>query len=347
MRRLTLIIALLTLALLATTLPAAARDQMALGVSMPNQDLVGFTGQMTHRGGEPPALWSIWSQWGARGANKQWKNKNRECNFDLNLNCAFPAGQATQAWNAGATPVIWWEPVIPGASFQANERFGRHKRTLQGKNDKYIRQWANRARAWGEAEDRKIILRLAHEGNGTFFPWTIGNYDNTNKTFKKFWRHVWKIFKQQGARPYVDFFWSMNKKKCKGCNPFKVIWPGGKYIDYVGFTAFNWGKQKSWKSMMKVLEQPMRQLGKVTKEPVIVGELASHFKPTSKSKADWIRNGYNGAYSKWPRLKGIMYLNAKPGFGHPDWRLDKPDDGSALQAYADITSLFKFKGVLD
>ncbi|MFV2064822.1 MAG: hypothetical protein ACC726_15115, partial [Chloroflexota bacterium] len=171
-------------------------------------------------------------------------------------------------------------------------------------------------------------------------------------TFKKFWRYVWNIFKQEGALPYVDFLWSVTKKSCSGCNPYSKIFPGNKYIAYAGVTAFNWGayKNKGWKSMLTTLKSPMKQLWAVTKKDVIVAELASNFKPTSKSKATWIKNGYNKVYNRWGRIKAILYLNTnqpKQQWGHPDWRLTKPSNGSALAAYATIAAKPRFKGELE
>ena len=102
--------------------------------------------------------------------------------------------------------------------------------------------------------------------------------------------------------------------------------------------------------MIEQLKKPMQQLKAVAgNKPVIIAELASHYRPTNKSKAAWIRNGYKKTYAKWPRIKAIMYLNTdapKQEWGHPDWRLSRPDDGSAQDAYAEISALWKFKGSL-
>lgn len=319
---------------------------MALGVS--RTDGTGSTANteavlndfIASNNGIKPALYSVWSQWGHRGGEKGCKPGKGSCRF--------PRQTLEMLDDKGIMGVVWWEPVDPGN--QLNAKYARHKATFKfHKNDSYIQTWAQEAKAFGQERNTKVILRLAHEPNGTWFPWTVGYFDNTPRTFKKFWRYVWRIFRDEGALPYVDFLWSVTKKDCKGCNPFNKVYPGNKYVKYVGVTAFNWGKQKSWKPMVKVLRRPMKQLWQITHKPVIISELASHFRPLSKSKANWIKYGYNKTYRKWGRIKAIMYLDTrqpKQIWGHPDWRLVKPNDGSAVDAYAAISAKPKFQGSL-
>jgi hypothetical protein len=335
------------LLLLVATVPAAARDQMALGISNPKgtgntaaieSALDAFVGR---NDGIEPAIWSVWSQWGSRGTKSDCQPGHGTC--------YFPTDTLQMLHDRGIQGMVWWEPINPAKPGLA--KYARHKKTYIGKiHDSYIKKWAQEAKAFGQANDTKVLLRMAHEANGTWFPWVVGNRDNTPKTFRKFWRYVWNKFKAQGALPYVDFVWSVTNKSCKGCNPYSKIHPGKPYYKYAGLTAFNWGAQRSWKPMVKQLEKPMKQLWQVAgNKPVIVAELASHFRPTSKSKAAWIKNGYNKSFRKWSRIKAVMYLDTdqpKKQWGHPDWRLSKPNDGSAQAAYAEMSARWKFKGSL-
>lgn len=291
--------------------------------------------------GIDPAIYSVWSQWGSRG------NSPATCTAGKG-SCYFPAETLQMLHDRGIQGMVWWEPIDPGDPL--NGKYARHKQTYKlHNNDDYIEEWAQQARLFGQANGTRIVLRFAHEANGTWFPWTVGVKDNTAKTFKKYWRYVYNKFKAEGALPYVDFLWSVTNKSCNGCNPYAKIFPGNAYIDYAGITAFNWGKQRKWKSMKAVLQKPMSQLWAVTHKPVIVAELASHFLPKKKSKATWIKNGYVKAYNNWGRIKAIMYLNSdqpKHQWGHPDWRLSKPGNGSAQSAYTAISKKYKFKGSL-
>ena len=249
---------ILTLLLtLVATSAVSARGPLALGISMGGNGrnltvLDDFTASI---GGNQPALWSIWSQWGSRG------NKFNCYTADAPLGtCRFPM-DTVQALPGGVLPVIWWEPWDPDQWEKG--RFERFRRIVQGKHDKYIKKWAQDAAAYGD----RVVLRLAHEANGNFFPWSIRTFDNNATNYKAAWRHVWRIFQQQGATN-VEFMWSVSKQTCRGCNPYAKVYPGNQYVDWVGLTAFNWGARKKWIPMSTTIARPMQQLQSLTRKKI-------------------------------------------------------------------------------
>ena len=67
------------------------------------------------------------------------------------------------------------------------------------------------------------------------------------------------------------------------------------------------------------------------------------------NKAKWLKKGYNGVYRKWNKIKAIMYLDSNEPhkeLGHPDWRLKKPNNGSAKQQYRKLSAKPEFSGSL-
>ena len=304
---------------------AAARSDIALGATVnlngdPSSLVPAFSASV---GGNTPALWSISSKWG------QDSTKH------------FPTQKAEDLHAMGVTPLIWWTPTNP-ADWEAG-RYERYQRILNGKHDKYIKNWAKAAADFGHL----VVVRFAHEANGNWFPWSISRFDNSARNFKQAWRYVRNMVRDQGATN-VKFLWSVAKQSCRGCNPYMRVFPGRTNVDYVGFTAFNWGTfgNNSWQSLVRTYQQPMNKLA-FTKKPVIAAETASHYKGGDKAK--WIRLGYKKAYAKWPRLKAIVYLDSNPKntwFRHPNWELSMPKDGSALAAYAAIAGKPEFQGSL-
>jgi mannan endo-1,4-beta-mannosidase len=328
-RRSTLALLLAALLVALAGSSVAARS-LLLGISREN-DGRQLTQLTDHSGymGRDPALWSIWSQWGAPSTR------------------LFPTS-VVNALPAGVIPVIWWEPTDPRGDNWTKGRFERYFRINKGVHDEYIRQWARDAQA---SAAPRVIVRFAHEMNGKWFPWGIGRFDNTPKNFKAAWQRVWRLFKQEGALAghggKVELLWSVTKQNCPNCNPFARVYPGDKYVHWVGLTAFNWGVQKSWKSMEQVLASPIKDLQALTKKKIIVAELASHFRGGDKGK--WIWQGYQRTHARWPKVKAVLYLDSgvpKQIWGHPDWRLVKPNDGSALAAYKALTADSRFQGSL-
>ena len=87
--------------------------------------------------------------------------------------CVFPGALARGLRDRGVTPLIYWQPTNPADPGAG--RFERYRNIIAGKHDRYIREWARAAKAFG----RPVIVRLAHEMNGTWFPWSLTNFDNT------------------------------------------------------------------------------------------------------------------------------------------------------------------------
>ena len=185
---------------------------------------------------------------------------------------------------------------------------------------------------------------MAHEMNGDWFEWGVTNHDNSPYLFKKAWKHVVVLFRKVGATN-VKFLWSPYPRPAKS---LPKLYPGNAYVDYVGVTNLNWGKDR-WKSMPKLLSGPMTLLRKTTQthrrpqgKPVILPELASNH--IGGNKASWIRNGYEAAYKKWPTLRAIVYFDYDTTFaGQPDWRLLKPADRIAVRAYRAVATKSRFK----
>lgn len=344
--RTSLLATLLGLLILGSAVPAAAgRPPMALGVSMYDYKSVAVFDQFvedsnpsvnpkTNPGDlQYPAVWSMWSDWGSTTTKK------------------FPTGPIMDKLKAnGVAPMFFWQPVVPGQKYDFRYRY---ETIVAGKHDKYIRNWAKAAKAYGG----RVLLRFAHEMNGKWFPWGIGNSTNTASNFKAAWRRVYNIFKSEGATN-VKFVWSPNRP-CNQCVPYKDLYPGNAYVAWVGYSTFNWGawRDAEWVGLELISRTSMKQFAKVAPtKRVLIAEVASYDKPGNK--ADWITEGYQALYDKYPKLRAIVYFNVNMtevncGKGqpcHPDWRLNTPDDDGSddpMAAYADLLLLPRFKAMIN
>ena len=66
-------------------------------------------------------------------------------------------------------------------------------------------------------------------------------------------------------------------------------------------------------------------------------------------KASWLKQAYKQSYEKHPKIwASCTSTRTSPivTAGQPDWRLVKPDDGSALQMYQFIASSRRFQGTI-
>lgn len=303
----------------ATSCPARSETvparQLTLGVSMLKYDDVGTLDSFTASvGGQCPAMWSLWSDWGGD-------------------NAAFPAGALPSALKArGITPMILWQPVDPR---NLESQAYTYERIVAGDFDAYIRQWALDAKAWGGP----VVVRFAHEMDGSWFPWgtTARNLEgNTPEFFIKAWKRIWKAFKGVGGvgATNVRFLWSP-------LTPRVAVYPGNKFVDYVGFTAFNWGGGKPWKSMVNLYAPKVNKARRITTKPIIVAETGST--AIGGDKLDWIKRGHRQVYKKLPQVAAVVYFNIDMYFAdQPDWSMETTP--GALSAYRDLLALAKFQG---
>jgi hypothetical protein len=294
-----------------------ADHKVALGVAMPyGTDLSALDAHTQAVGGHTPAMWAVWVPWGSHDP-------------------AFPTSLALGLRARGVTPYIWWEPVDPNDL--SDGTYSRHQNVIDGDHDAYIRQFARAARDFGD----QVLLRLAHEMNGSFFPWAVGKFDNSAATFIAMWRHVHDIFQAEGATN-VKFVWSVARQGCPGdCNPYANLWPGNGYVDVMGFSAYNWGTfgGKNWNEMYDLYRPLVVDLTAISSKPIMVAETGST--DLGGDKVAWIRDGYREVHERLPEISAIVYLNADlTSDGHPDWRLASP--AGALSAYAAIAAMSEF-----
>lgn len=322
--RLTLLLALVSVLAVGGVTPASAGParQMALGVSqVPDGDMAQLDQFITDTG-RNPAIYSVWSSW---GSGPKVFPRTLIDKLQVRATVAQPI-----------TPMVIWQPV-DGTNL--NSQAFTYRKIIRGNHDTYIRTWAQAAKDYG----KPVLLRFAHEMNGTWFPWSTQRFDNTPTRFKLAWQHVWNIFRGPDGvgATNVKFLWSPNQP-CGNCDTMASVWPGKKYVDYVGFSSFNWSTPQKWKSMVKTFNLSMTTIATITAKPVIVTETASS--PTGGDKTAWIANGFPAVYAKWPQLRGVIYFNVDTtNVGQRDWRLTTPDDGP-LQAYAAILTDTRFQG---
>lgn len=320
------LVAVLALTLVSTTLgapsPVAAGKparQLALGVSMLPDSAASYDAFKTATG-RAPALWSLWVNW-ADGSS------------------AFPTAMVNKLKGTGTVPLIFWQPTgyasppgQTGAPLQ--DACGTaYTKIISGSWDTYIHQWATAAKGKG-----RILVRFAHEMDGAWFPWGNTNCGNTPDGFKTMWKHIVGIFRTVGATN-VKFVWSPYQARAKQ----KAWYPGNGWVDYIGFTVFNWAQYHAaaWTDLATGIKQATKNLSYTGSKPWIVAETGSADAP-GHTRASWLTSGYNAVYAQLPKVAAIVYFDMDMSViaGQPNWALGSAD----LAAYAALLKAKKFQG---
>jgi len=228
----------------------------------------------------------------------------------------FPVTSLEAVAARGATPLVTWEPWVPGAG-AAQPAFSLAA-IAAGEHDGYLRGWARAAAAHG----RPFYLRLAHEMNTTAYPWGTGPGNangNTPDQYVAMWRHVRAIFAAQGATN-VRWVWSPNTEDAAGPS-YAQLYPGDDQVDWVGIDGYNggvalpWG---GWKSLTEVFDRSYRAMVALTDKPLMIAEVGSA--ELGGDKGAWITGGFlDELPTRFPRVRLVVWYSEKK---ETDWRID-------------------------
>ncbi|EMA52074.1 serine protease halolysin R4 [Halococcus salifodinae DSM 8989] len=223
-----------------------------------------------------------------------------------------------QIWNAGRTPLITWEPYTPGArtasvdtqSLVERNEYDAYIESLadttpddievrigDGDYDGYIDRWASRLQnALSKSSGRQAYLRLAHEMNGDWYPWSPTVGDSAPQSYVRMWRHVHDQFDRQGIGNDLQWMWCVNAEDV-GSYTAEQLYPGNGYVDWQGVDGYNWGRSQSWSSWDSpdsIYGGMLDQLSGLGNKPICVAEFASSSKVSGgydpQRKDEWIRD---------------------------------------------------------
>jgi hypothetical protein len=217
----------------------------------------------------------------------------------------FVGDQLDGIWNHGAVPMITWEPW--GVSLKSIAR---------GEHDGYVREAAGVAAAW----DKPLMVRFAQEMNGDWFSW--GGHPHA---FKAAWRHLVRVFRAAGADK-VRWVWNPYVNSRGGRLPFTPYFPGGKWVDWVGLDAVNWGGRFPWRTFIQIAGRSYHQMRALTRKPIILGETGSGEEGGSKSH--WLSRMLRHHIPRMRRVRAIAFWSKEDPRG--DLRVDS--SSAALEA---------------
>jgi len=249
----------------------------------------------------------------------------------------FDPAAVVALYERDIVPMVTWEPwdANVGASAPAdpaNQPTYRLANIINGNFDPYIHKFAKSVKA----VRGPVMIRLMHEMNGNWYPWSGTANGNTPAEFVVAWRHVHDIFVAEGATN-VTWVWSINHESVPvgAGNAFADYYPGDQYVDWVSISGFNWGTSTSttsWHPLNFWYQKPMAYL-QSTGKPIIVSEFGSV--ENGGDKANWIRDAYGQFETTYPSVKGVVYYD-KLEYSHggmQDWRVTStPASLRAFQA---------------
>ncbi len=230
---------------------------------------------------------------------QDWGNQDAE-HFSYNVTKAVRG-----VLRSKRTPMLTWEPY-PLANGSPWEDYSNDA-VANGRYDNLIRTWASGV---GRLH-KKVYVRLAHEFNGTWYPWGGPVNDNTPESFKRMWTHVVDVARGAGGTN-IKWVWSPLAEDVpnEGSNHFENYYPGPGYADVLALDGYNWGSGTpqfgGWRSFRGIFRKAMRRISKLGPQPVWIAEVGSASDGGNKSR--WVRQMFRTA-RHWKRLKAIVWYD--------------------------------------
>jgi len=247
----------------------------------------------------------------------------------------FPLALMQEVDRHGSIALLTWEPWTSEFTKNAGRTQDAVRTDLgevaAGRYDSYIRAWAREAVMFG----KPFFLRFAHEMNNPQYPWSV-QAGNSPADFIAAWRHVWRLFKDEGANNVI-WVWSPKREAPR------ELYPGGQYVDWIGTGVFNYGSLvEAWYQFEYLFESVYRSVILYDK-PVMIAELGCS--AVGGSRPDWYADTWRKLPSQYPAIRAVVLYNnpadnTLPGLAM-NWAVD--DDDVVLSTIAEAVSRGTFR----
>ncbi len=224
----------------------------------------------------------------------------------------FPTEDAREARLRAKTLQVTWEPWL-----YSNPKAVSLSDVAAGKYDKYLDSWALAAKSFGA----EVWIRWAHEFNGNWYPWAIGNNNKDAQIYIRAFRRAHDRFTRAGAFN-VRWIWCVNSESVPDApwnDPAKA-YPGDAYVDMVSIDGYNFGSAtpgSRWQSFREIYERPYAELSRrFPNKPIMIGEIGCA--SVGGDKVAWIRDMDRQLRGNFKRFQGVVWFEAAK---EADWRM--------------------------
>lgn len=238
--------------------------------------------------GKPPSLLQYFTKW-----TENFRPEAMEASYKL-----------------GALPLISWEPWA-GKKAGDNQPTYSLKSIASGAHDVYVKEFASGIKRDG----RPVALRLAHEMNGHWYPWSETRSGNARGDFVRAWQHVHDVFGQVGATNVI-WVWSPNIIRAVPSVNLAPLYPGDSYVDWIGMVGYAVGESTA----AAVFEPTIKKLRAFTQLPILITETGAE---NGAKKAAWIKDFMAWIGSRGDMVGFIWFEFSKEEGGSSDWRFTK------------------------
>lgn len=255
--------------------------------------------------------------------------------YDLVQNPS-PSVTFAQAVNQrNATYMVTLEPWDSSGANTANYTCAN---VATGNYDGAISTWASQIKQM----PGQVLVRLAHEANGNWYPWGCqgGNNGNTPAQYVSMWKHIQSVFASAGCTN-VKWVWCPISYYT-GSTTYAPLYPGDAFVDFVGLDGYNWGNNVyngvtyHWQTGYDIFSLSRTLIGQITAKGILICETAAAEanQTSGQTKAGWITQFLSTELPQaLPQCVGVVWFEQNK---EEDWRVES--DSAAQSAYLSATS---------
>ncbi|TKV57672.1 hypothetical protein FDO65_16090 [Nakamurella flava] len=286
------------------------------------------------------------ADWGAYASREPFPDCNSHFTLERMIGTRFPRMSWFSTWGVswpgtggeqaaagGYDVLIAWQPTTDGRTPI------RFTDLVAGRHDEYLERFYTRA----ANHPGKVVVRFAHEPNGTGYPWSVDFRGTTGKCVESTdeyvagWRYVVDFYRRllpRLPRRNISFCWCITTRD-RGTATAEQYFPGNDVVDVLAMDVYN-GYGGYWASPRSLLAAPYARLTALGgDQPIWITELGcrepsktenSGVRPDkSKSKAQWMQQLFD--LTDYPRIEAVYFFHAERAH---DWRLNSSPEALAV-----------------
>lgn len=229
----------------------------------------------------------------------------------------MPGAAAQTLLNDGYVPVLTWEPLFAGYD-RLDPVQPRLQNIINGEFDAYIDAFAKEVSKLSDT----IIIRVMHEFEGDWYPWSICKNNNDPQLYINAFRHFVNRFRSiPGTK--VKWMWCVNSDYAPYAyyNWIVKAYPGAQYVDIVATDIYNnhypvalpW-----WRSFRWQTTETYYYLTKYFPDkPFYICEVGCRERLNSESTASqrkgaWYAEMDRMMQSYYHKARALIFFNANP-----------------------------------
>lgn len=157
---------------------------------------------------------------------------------------------------------------------------------------------------------KPFFLRFAWEMNVNSMEWSILYTKSLPQDFINAWRRFHDIVKEEGAKNVIWVF--SPQIETPSTTDIALLYPGDKYVDWVGLDGYNWGTSKSWSSWQDfhtIFYNSYIKLAEIVpNKPIMIAEINTT--NIGGDQASWYQSMLsNEIPNNFPKVDAIVFFN--------------------------------------